>query len=319
MALFHHVPDDGSKSSVKENYAFQYGGRNELQFNLKIREYDGERKVRYGVAIRLQPGRSDNLDIKKPVRRRVKLFNEYLDTHRDRFGELGLGMCYSRKIETDDGEKKIPSRLFPPHKISGRLLGKKITVVLGRRETPSDLAYHDILTLWDDLLPLYKYIERNLEPKDSFDPDSFSPPSDNEDPIIERKYGTTVQRSKTEVEKDLEHERMKDILAERLVSKSAVESVQREYPLEDDRRIDLVVERENGRWFYEIKPYDTPRECLREAMGQLLEYAYWSGSEAPECLVVVGKSELEEEGRAYLSTLKERFSLPLKYQSVQVG
>jgi hypothetical protein len=315
MALFHDVPDDGSESSVKGNFAFQYGGRNELQFNLKIREYDEERKIRYGVAIRLQSGR--NRDIEKPVRRRVKLFNHYLEEHREEFS--GLGMCYSRKIETDDGEKKIPSRLFPPHKISGRLLGKKITVVLGRREKPSDLTYDAILTLWDELLPLYKYIERNLEPKDSFDSDSFSPPSDEEDPNVERKYKTTLQRSKTEVEKDLEHGRMKDILTEQLSSKSGVESVQREYSLEDDRRIDLVVERENGRWFYEIKPYDTPRECLREAMGQLLEYAYWSGSEVPECLVVVGKSELEEEGKAYLSTLKEQFSLPLEYQSVQVG
>jgi hypothetical protein len=164
--------------SFFEDYTYHWGGRNELQFNLKIRKYNGVQKVRYGVGFRLQP--SQNRSIEKPIQRRVKLFNQYLETHREELGGLGLGMWYSRKIE---GEK-VPSRVFPPHKISGKLLGKKITVVLGRREKPSELTYEDILSLYDELLPVYEYIERNLKPEDSFDPDSFTSPADYKNPLV---------------------------------------------------------------------------------------------------------------------------------------
>jgi hypothetical protein len=536
-------------SDFDNDFAFHCGGRNELQFNLKIREYDGERKIRYGVAIRLQPSRSDNRDIRKPVRRRVKLFNHYLEAHREEFS--GLGMSYS--IRKDDGEK-VPSRLFRPHKIPGQLLGEEVTVVLGKREKPSVLTYDDILTLYDELLPLYKYIERNLEPEDSFDSDSFSPPADQKNPLpsdknplsspklptsefsaepddeldpisieelalnvyrnaeaggyaiadlqqirmevkdedlpdrpeqkptsdifkigaidgdidddfvfhsggwdelqfnlalrrydgewkvrygvafhymsgvvrarvalfnqylranpeqfsglnmwdepkdsrvpredyrprkipeqlleegtfffigrrtepteltyddiltlfdrllplyeyIERNlspedfseqedstqapdeehlstsdtYETTAERTAAVVSVERTHDWMRDVLAEQLASEHGTGNVHVEHPTQHGKSIDLVVQAEDAEWFYEVKPFSEPRLCLRRAIGQLLEYAYWSDSEAPECLVVVGKSELEKEGEAYLSTLKERFSLPLEYQSVQVG
>ncbi|MCS4139518.1 hypothetical protein GGQ13_002973 [Salinibacter ruber] len=539
-------------SDFDNDFAFHCGGRNELQFNLKIREYDGERKIRYGVAIRLQPGRSDNLDIKKPVRRRVKLFNHYLEAHREEFS--GLGMSYS--IRKDDGEK-VPSRLFRPHKIPGQLLGEEVTVVLGKREKPSVLTYDDILTLYDELLPLYKYIERNLEPEDSFDSDSFSPPADQKNPLpsdknplpspkqpsselleqlgnelnpvnieelaqgvnrkadtggyavadlqdirmeekdndlpdrpdqkptfdifrvsdfsddfvfhcggrnelqfnlalrrfdgiwkvrygaaflyklgrgmeslvsmvsriryfneylranpeaftglklwyepkgsrkprgdsppqeipeqlleegtfffigrrsnpseisyddiltafdkllplykyIERNlspedfseqedstqapdeehlstsdtYETTAERIAATVSVERTHDRMRDVLAKRLASEHGRGNVHVERSTQHGKSIDLVVQTDGREWFYEVKPFSEPRLCLRKAIGQLLEYAYWSGSETPERLIVVGKSELDSRGEAYLSTLKERFSLPLEYQSVQVG
>jgi hypothetical protein len=38
--------------------------------------------------------------------------------------------------------------------------------------------------------------------------------------------------------------------------------------------IDVVVKMKNEYWFYEIKTALTPRACLREATGQLLEYGF---------------------------------------------
>ena len=39
-------------------------------------------------------------------------------------------------------------------------------------------------------------------------------------------------------------------------------------------RIDVLVRRGNEYWFYEIKTAQSPRACLRQAVGQLLEYAF---------------------------------------------
>ena len=39
--------------------------------------------------------------------------------------------------------------------------------------------------------------------------------------------------------------------------------------------IDIVLKRPDGFWFYEIKTAKTARACIREALGQLLEYSYW--------------------------------------------
>jgi hypothetical protein len=44
-------------------------------------------------------------------------------------------------------------------------------------------------------------------------------------------------------------------------------------------RIDLVVRTGEGYEFYEIKTYGSARACIREAIGQLLEYAMWPGAE----------------------------------------
>jgi len=69
-------------------------------------------------------------------------------------------------------------------------------------------------------------------------------------------------------------------------------------------------------WFYEIKTEDSPRACIRQALGQLLEYAFWPGAHVAARLIVVGEKALDEEGKQYLHTLQERFSLPIEYEQI---
>lgn len=80
--------------------------------------------------------------------------------------------------------------------------------------------------------------------------------------------------------------------------------------------MDIVVRRENVYWFYEVKTSRFPRACLREAVGQLLEYAFWPGAQEANRLVVVGESPIDKDATEYLCRLKEHFSLPIEYEQV---
>ncbi|WP_251963917.1 hypothetical protein [Salinibacter ruber] len=175
------------------------------------------------------------------------------------------------------------------------------------------------MTAFDKLLPLYKYIERNLSPEDFSEQEDSTQAPDEEHLSTSDTYETTAERTAATVSVERTHDRMRDVLAKRLASEHERENVHVERSTQHGKSIDLVVQTDGREWFYEVKPFSEPRLCLREAIGQLLEYGYWSGSDTPERLIVVGKSELDSRGEAYLSTLKERFSLPLEYQSVQVG
>jgi hypothetical protein len=211
----------------------------------------------------------------------------------------------------------VPNEDLRRKQIPESLVEEGYGFFLGRRTKPSELTYDDILTRFDRLLPLYEYIEENLDAEE-FPNGNGSTGSSQGATNSDRKYQTTAEQSKTKVDIDLRHNRMQDVLETELAAKHGTENIHAEAPTEQGRSVDLVVQTEDGKWFYEIKPFNDPRLCFRKAVGQLLEYAFWSRSEVPERLIVVGRSELGEEGEAYLSTLKEQFSLPLEYQSLQV-
>jgi len=58
-------------------------------------------------------------------------------------------------------------------------------------------------------------------------------------------------------------------------------------------RIDTVVSQDGGYWFYEIKTAMSARACIRDALAQLLEYAYWPGAREASRLIIVGEPELD--------------------------
>jgi hypothetical protein len=78
----------------------------------------------------------------------------------------------------------------------------------------------------------------------------------------------------------------------------------------------LVLRQPDGYWFYEIKTSQSPRACIREAIGQLLEYSLWPGSQEACRLIIVGETGADEDVLKYCRRLNERFSLPVEYQQI---
>lgn len=113
---------------------------------------------------------------------------------------------------------------------------------------------------------------------------------------------------------DLVHNDIQNKFFLQLVRKYGKTCVGCEIPTGYGTRIDVVVETATARWFYEIKVAETVKACIRQAIPQLLEYAYWDGKErAPDRLVIVATHELDADSRAYLGRLRAKFKLPLYY------
>jgi hypothetical protein len=112
-----------------------------------------------------------------------------------------------------------------------------------------------------------------------------------------------------------EHDKMQAKLMAELQAEYGREHVWREMDF-----VDVRVETDRELIYFEIKTDLDPRAVLRQAIGQILEYAYHPArtGRRPDRLVVVGRTTLGPEDEAYLSMLCERFKLPLGYRVVGI-
>jgi len=83
-----------------------------------------------------------------------------------------------------------------------------------------------------------------------------------------------------------------------------------------DTSIDVVTVVDKQTTFYEIKTASSMRLCVREALSQLLEYAYWPNAERCHQLIVVAEAKSTEDGRAYMTKLREKFGIPVFYSQI---
>ncbi|RFP64076.1 hypothetical protein D0N36_16240 [Hymenobacter lapidiphilus] len=81
-------------------------------------------------------------------------------------------------------------------------------------------------------------------------------------------------------------------------------------------RIDVVRETPTGLVFYEVKVLHSIRACIREALGQLLEYACWSDPQLSQEWVIVSHHTVTQEAEEYLDRLQATFDLPISYMQV---
>jgi hypothetical protein len=83
-------------------------------------------------------------------------------------------------------------------------------------------------------------------------------------------------------------------------------------------KVDIVVKTKNGFIFYEIKTYPTAKAAIREAIGQIIEYAYWPDQKKAEKLVIVAPTSATDETKIYITRLRKDFNLPIFYQEYDV-
>lgn len=88
------------------------------------------------------------------------------------------------------------------------------------------------------------------------------------------------------------------------------------FHLKGDRsQIDIVTIKEI-KTYYEVKPYGEARMCIREALGQILEYRYYKKSDSypfADKLVIVGYKKATKEDKCYLDKIRNMHNIPLEY------
>ncbi len=135
-----------------------------------------------------------------------------------------------------------------------------------------------------------------------------APPTDMPETIVRR-------FAHREVEHPHWHGKIQEGLYQWLKVQHGAERVASEQPTgAGGSRIDLVVRTgPNEYTFYEIKTFNSLMICIRTAIGQLMEYAFFpTGCQASQ-LVIVSHHRPEESALRYLENLRDRTGLPIYY------
>jgi hypothetical protein len=297
-----------TRTSVGGDYTFHYRGGSELQFNVGF-EPD-KRKFRYGVALSFEPGQSKPWpELSENLRPKVVRFNEFLALNAGLFGDM--------RMWHDENNRRVGGDEMPAPIPWERADKKGVFIFLGKRQDIDQIDYEAVLSDLDRLLPLYTYVESRVAPEPTSVP-SQSPFAFCPSAWAEKAAFTVATQAQRQLDVDLRHNEMQKALYDRLVSQYGESSVTYENPSGVGTRVDVVVQRRGEYWFYEIKTAHSPRACLREAVGQLLEYAFWPGAPNVTRLVVVGEAAIDTNGADYVRRLQDRFSLPLEYEQISV-
>ena len=106
-----------------------------------------------------------------------------------------------------------------------------------------------------------------------------------------------------------EHIKLQNALYQALVQKFGKRAV----AYEEDF-VDLKIKSAAGTTFIEIKTAPTVKGCVRQALGQLLEYGHYSKAARARHLVVVGTAMPTGADSSYLEHLRLTYGLPLTYR-----
>lgn len=294
------------------------GGRTELQFNVGYDVDDaGARVLRHGLAFSLETSQS----VHEPLREldaAIAHFNDYVRVHADELGDMRVWAW----VPDGGSGARTPSRPVGP--LLPEECREDVFVVLGKLgpADPDEAGVTAILDDLDRLLPLYEYVLRGCAAGGAAGPVAPHPAAPG--PML---AGTSMQRGKVRavvqraarlVEVDLRHRAIQEALYEEMKARFGPEAVRHEHPTAGGGRVDLRV-REGARIvYYEIKTAATARACIREALGQLLEYAHAPGAEHVDELVVASDRPLTPDADDWLRVLTQKYGLPIRYYEVEL-
>ena len=247
------------------DWAFHARGLTELQFNVAFEGIDGQHVFRHGVAFSLQSTRE--LPDIAPLVPKIERFNEYLRVYPNAFEGLSMWHWHKDRRSENYGVSPIPDEL----------IARDTFIFLGTQQPANEIEVDWILEDFDRLLPLYQFVEGTQ---------TFPRPSDAT-PTFEWTPGnkaraprTTYTREQLSVDKNLRHNIVQAALFEYLGSIHG-NNASGEQSFGNGTRIDVATRNGDGTKYvyYELKTGLSARSCIRDALGQLLEYSYWRGGQ----------------------------------------
>lgn len=285
------------------DYAFHRGGRREMQFNVGLE--DRRETLRYGIAFSFQGSRYlTNLDVLRPISQTIQPFCRE---------ESRISLSFL--MWTHEGEDR--SERFAVRPISDELFRWGVFAFVGSTQ-PAKMRSIDYGRILDDLewlMPLYEFVEgrdRELPVRQSGSEFVFRPGCS-----IGALFGR-ANLPEREVEIDLRQRKIQIALYAYLADQFGENNVSVEQRI-PRRSVDLAVRRGKELWYYEVKAAPSARQSIREALGQLLEYAYWPRTKEADQLFVVGEEAPTADSKRYISVLRKRFHIPVEYQQFDLS
>lgn len=285
-----------------KRYAYHYGGRTELQFNVGFEETgDGKTYLRHGVAISLERGPAVTAITDETVTRIARL-NEFIEDHGDEYTGF---IMYNSWHDSDDWSGDHALRPVPPEVVR---IGAFIFI--GRRQSAAQASVSLILHDFDYLLAMYEFVEGTgvAQTLQRAEPPPFVPG------LSRRPSTAGMSIAQRRLNKDLRHNVIQHALGQYLIAQHGKDAVRDELPTGNRTKVDLSVKDGESYIYYEIKVAETAQHCIRQALGQLLEYSYWPGARRAERLVIVAECAFDPTARRYLKDLQKKFGLPVEYR-----
>lgn len=135
---------------------------------------------------------------------------------------------------------------------------------------------------------------------------------DEEDESEGNKKNTDKRKKvfNSDCEYDPYHDQMQNAIFE--VLKSSKYDYKKVYI--EKGRVDIKAITHQGKWhFFELKT-NNPKLSIRNAIGQILEYAYYPDTDKAERLIIIADEEPSESVKKYLNHIRNKFSLPISYR-----
>ncbi|MGE8426318.1 MAG: hypothetical protein ACN6O7_00510 [Sphingobacterium sp.] len=120
-------------------------------------------------------------------------------------------------------------------------------------------------------------------------------------------------RKASSIELNYLHNELQRKFLKFLQSQFGKENVRRECLTAGSCRIDISRKSDDGFIFYELKVYNSPRQSIREAIGQLLDYCYFPNVQQAQELVLVTNKAPDMETQQYIETLKQMLKINFGY------
>jgi hypothetical protein len=134
-----------------------------------------------------------------------------------------------------------------------------------------------------------------------------------------KKIGTVRKNPATSTAAELLHNKIQNQMYDKLIEQYGESCVRTEAPTGDGTTVDIVVKTDQFCRFYEIKTALSVRAYIRQAIPQLLEYAYWQGdSSRADKLIIVSPRKLTLQAERYLMFLQNQFKLNIHYEQFEV-
>lgn len=77
--------------------------------------------------------------------------------------------------------------------------------------------------------------------------------------------------------------------------------------------VDLQLHRGEHVIYFEIKIALTAKSCIREALGQLMEYNIYPNQQRASEMIIVGENRTEPDDKTYIEYLRQKFGIPVRY------
>lgn len=133
-----------------------------------------------------------------------------------------------------------------------------------------------------------------------------------------KKGATTASYSSREKDVDLVHNQIQASMIVQLRKEYGKDNVSGELGTGYGTKVDVAVRSGEVLIFFELKTANTSKQCIREALSQLLEYAYFPCEARASKLVIVGPVDLSDDSRKYLTVIREKFSIPVYYRKFDI-